>query len=173
MSLSRRRIPTSSGCATAFPEPKLDGSENSAAWASALGALQDVVTEVERRAGGSRPGPSAGGSGGSGGSGGQPTSGGAAPNSGGTDQKQCLVDSHTQIEPARSGVTYTYYVSESPVPGTNIKGYKLIQWSHADSPPSLPNRRFHGPHSSLSAARSLLDRLCPPSVRATDSLRLN
>jgi len=140
-------------------------ADTAAAWASALGTLEGILSEVEGATGGSGPSPSSGTSAVS------PNGGG----SGGSPGKQCLVDSRSTIEPHRAGVRYRYYVIESSTPGTSTKAYKILQWSGTEGFPQQTGggQRAHGPYTTVEAARTTLDRLCPPAVRATDSLRLN
>jgi len=140
---------------------------NSQAWASALGTIQDVLTETERSQTGTWSTPTSGAT--STGMGAGTISTAVAASSTKPSAKSCLADSQM---PGGGVGSWKYYVQQVGISGSGIPAFKILQFSStAGNIPSIPGSTMHGPYSTLDAARASLDRLCPPSQRATDSIR--
>ena len=128
--------------------------EEAAAWASLAGAAQAILAQQQRAVGSG-------------------VGGGAAPETTAKDggdraTPTCMVVPYRE-QPGTGGGEYRYFVFES-AGGAGIRAFQILKAARKEGGGLGGGASMRGPFGSLATARGELDRLCPPSQRATASL---
>ena len=155
---------------SAVSNAKTSARRNAQAWASALGTIQDAITEIERSRTGTRSAPTSGTT--STGMGAGTTSTTSASSSDAASENRCLIDYPSHLSPEGQGRSYRYYVQKQAEWSAGVSAFTVLQYSSSvNQAPSIPGSTLDGPFYTYDAALAHMERLCPPSRRSTGGVR--